>query len=437
MQDLDTHTTKIASRIGGEEDSPEKKNRVRKAFFYAWTGVGFAVVFGIVVYLLGVLALPVSMLLWTLVIVFCLRGIVNGLEKRGVNRALGTTIAYLVMALVLFFIFLVIFTPVFGLSDQFANLISAIPGYVESIMGWMRGFAEKYSHLLNNDAFKSFLASSSSSLSEWASSMAGNAANVAVGVGAGIANTFYAVGFALVIAFWVLMELPAIGREVTRIMNPKHKDDAEFLHLTFTRILGGYIKGTIVQCFIIGAACGVLFAIIGVPNAPALGVITGVLNIIPIIGPWLGGAVAAISAVFVSPITAVIALLGTIVIQQFVYTFVSPKIMSNSVDIHPALTLVAMIFGSAIGAAMGGLTGSLVGMLFAIPAVAVIKSIFIYYFERSTGRQIVSKDGFVFKGNPTGTGIADPMYDATSGNSVDDGDSDGEKKGFFSRFSRK
>ena len=89
--------------------------------------------------------------------------------------------------------------------------------------------------------------------------------------------------------------------------------------------------------------------------------------------------------VFVSPWIAVIALGGTIAIQQIVYTFISPKIMANSVDVHPALTLIALMAGSAIGGAMSGFTGSLVGMLASIPAVAVAKSVFVYYFESAWG----------------------------------------------------
>ena len=62
-------------------------------------------------------------------------------------------------------------------------------------------------------------------------------------------------------------------------------------------------------------------------------------------------------SVFVSPLTAFLALAGTVVIQQFVYTFISPKIMSDSVDVHPALTLFALMCGSALGGAMNGLLG--------------------------------------------------------------------------------
>ncbi len=391
------------------------KGKAGKALLYVWTAIGAIILCGVVVYLLQILSLPVAMLLWTLIFVFCLRGIVASLEARGVKRIVGTIVAYVVMFAFVGLVGFLMFSPVFGLNDQFANLVSNIPGYVDGVVKWGQGMMNDHSDFFNNDTVKSAMSSLGGSLSSWASDFASNAANTAVGVGAGVANAFMVIGFALVIAFWILLELPAIGREATRVMSPRFRDQAEFLHLTFTRILGGYIKGTLLQCFIIGVACGILFAVIGLPDAPALGVITGTLNIIPIIGPWVGGLAAGITALMISPITALIAIIGTIVIQQFVYTFVSPKIMSNSVDIHPVLTLVAMMLGSAVGGAMNGIMGSLVGMLMAIPAVAVIKACFVFYFERATGRQIVSEDGFIFKGTPSHGGAADPFYDATSG----------------------
>ena len=83
--------------------------------------------------------------------------------------------------------------------------------------------------------------------------------------------------------------------------------------------------------------------------------------------------------------------------------------MANSVDVHPALTLIALMAGSAIGGAMSGFTGSLVGMLASIPAVAVAKSVFVYYFEKRTGRQLVAKDGVFFQGTPADGDAVDPI----------------------------
>lgn len=397
-----------------EASGDAQASKVKSVAMYVWTIIGICVLTGVVIYLLNILSVPISMLIWTLIFVFCLRGLVNKLQTKGVNRALGTAIAYVVMFCVLALIGVLIFSPMFGLNAQFANILQSMPGYVTDFTNWARGIYDNYSDLFGNETIEKVMQEAASSLTSGLSSIASNAANTMVDVGGVIANGAMAIGFALVVAFWILMELPAIGREAKRVISPKHYEDARFLHVTFTRIMGGYIKGTLIQCFIIGLACGILFAVIGIPNAPALGVITGTLNIIPIVGPWLGGAVAAVSAIFVSPITAALALLGTIVIQQFVYTFISPKIMADSVDIHPALTLVAMMCGSAIGGAMNGLLGSLVGMLFSIPFVAVAKSCFVYYFEKRTNRRVVSNDGVFFKGTPSPDDEVNPFFDATS-----------------------
>ncbi len=395
-------------------ESLSVRSKARNAFVYVWTAIGVCVLTGVLIYLLRILSVPVSMLIWTLIFVFCLRGAVNKLDAKGMNRAVATAISYVIMFAVLVGIGFLMFSPAFGLNAQFANILESIPGYMDEASQWMTGVYAKYSDLLGNETIEKLVQEAATSVTGAASSLASNAANTVVDLGGILANGMMAIGFALVVAFWILMELPAIGRETKRIISPKHYDDAHFLHVTFTRIMGGYIKGTLIQCVIIGVACGILFAIIRIPNAPALGVITGTLNIIPIVGPWLGGAVAAAMAIFVSPLTALIAIAGTVVIQQFVYTFISPKIMANSVDIHPALTLIAMMCGSAIGGAMNGLLGSLVGMLFSIPLVAVLKSCFVYYFEKRTGRRVVANDGVFFKGTPAAEEDVDPFFDATS-----------------------
>ena len=391
-------------------------DKARRRFLDVWTIVGGILLTAVVVYLLGILSVPVSIIIWTIIIVFCLRGIVNGLERRGVNRTVGTALAYVAMAIVLGFFSFLLFSPMFGLNAQFADLVSSVPQYVDAITSWAGDLYARYSYVFEDATVKHLIDEVQANLTAWASAIAQGSASGLIGVGTVIANGLMALGFALVIAFWVLMELPAIGRECQRLIGERHAEDAKFLHYTFTRVMGGYIKGTLLQCAIIGIACGVLFAVLGIPNAAALGGITGVLNIIPIIGPWLGGAATAIVAVFVSPLAALIALIGTVVIQQFVYTFISPKIMSSSVDVHPALTLLALMAGSALGGAMSGLLGSLVGMLASIPAVAVMKSVFVYYFEKRTGRRVVAEDGVFFKGttSQTSDNAPDPMADAVS-----------------------
>ena len=394
-----------------------KTDKARRRFLNVWTIVGAIALTWVVVQLLNILSVPVAIVIWTTIIVFVLRGTVNKLEEIGINRTVGTAIGYVIMFAVLALVAFLLFSPGVGMNTQFANLIENVPVYVQGISDWANDMYARYAYMLEDESVRAFVTDVQASAMDWAGDFAKNSASGAIAFGTGLANAFMAIGFALVVAFWILMQLPQLGRECKRLVGDAHAEDLEMLHITFTRVMGGYIKGTLLQCAIIGVACGVLFAVLGIPNSMALGGITGILNIIPIIGPWLGGGLAAIVGIFVSPLVAVIAIFGTIVIQQFVYTFISPKIMSDSVDIHPALTLIALMAGSALGGAMGGLSGSLVGMLASIPAVAVAKSVFVYYFEKRTGRRLVSKDGVFFLGTPSSSEDGDapnPIADATS-----------------------
>ena len=395
----------------------DKTDKARRRFLNVWTIVGAIALTWVVVQLLNILSVPVAIVIWTTIIVFVLRGTVNKLEEIGINRTVGTAIGYVIMFAVLALVAFLLFSPGVGMNTQFANLIENVPVYVQGISDWANDVYARYAYMLEDESVRAFVADVQASAMDWAGDFAKNSASGAIAFGTGLANAFMAIGFALVVAFWILMQLPQLGRECKRLVGDAHAEDLEMLHITFTRVMGGYIKGTLLQCAIIGVACGILFAVLGIPNSMALGGITGILNIIPIIGPWLGGGLAAIVGIFVSPLVAAIAILGTIVIQQFVYTFISPKIMSDSVDIHPALTLIALMAGSALGGAMGGLPGSLVGMLASIPAVAVAKSVFVYYFEKRTGRRLVSKDGVFFLGTPSSSEDGDapnPIADATS-----------------------
>lgn len=393
-----------------EEEIKTLKSRRR-----LYAGV-FIIVLAVLLYLAGqvlnILANPIAIVVWTTIIVFCLKGPVNNLEKKGISRVWGSCVSFLLLIVALILLFWLLFSPSLGLGGQFASLIETIPGQINDLTHWLNQMYDQYSYIFQDDRVNSWINDTLKSIGGWFSSIASVSAEGVMSAGSSVANTALVLGFSLVVSFWVLIELPALGREIKRLFGPRYHDDLNIIYLTGTRVMGGYIKGTLLQCLLIGVGCGVGYAVMGIPSAAALGVITGLLNIIPVIGPWLGGAVAALISLFVSPLIALISLVYTIVIQQVVYTFISPKIMGNSVDIHPALVILALMTGSALGFAVSGFLGSIVGMLVSIPAVAAAKSLFVYYFEKKTGRIIVSEDGVIFKGEPSGS-EANPVADAT------------------------
>ena len=240
-----------------------KTDKAKRSFLIVWTIVGGILLTGVLVYLFNILSVPIGIVIWSIVIVFCLRGPVNKLEKLGVPRVAGTTIAYVLMFVVLALVGLLMFSPAFGVGDQFTNLIESIPGYVQTIAGWGNDLYTRYADVLQNDTVQTWINNALDAIVSWASTFARDSANGVVAIGTGLVNTFVALGFALVVAFWILMELPQLGRECMRLVNPKRHEDLEMLHVTFTRVMGGYIKGTLLQCAIIGVGCVVLFLVIG------------------------------------------------------------------------------------------------------------------------------------------------------------------------------
>lgn len=117
----------------------------------------------------------------------------------------------------------------------------------------------QYGHYLQNPEVQKAITDTMNSLGDVGGSIASAGANGIISVGGAIGNTFLAFGFSLVIAFWVLIELPALGKEASRFIKPKFKTDSEMWKISFTHVMAGYIKGTFLQCLIIGVCAGILF----------------------------------------------------------------------------------------------------------------------------------------------------------------------------------
>lgn len=79
-----------------------------------------------------------------------LRGIVNKCEEKGINRVLGTLIAYVVMVVVIAVVLLFMFSPAFGFIDQVKNIIEDIPKYIAAVADWGMSLYSQYGHFLKD-----------------------------------------------------------------------------------------------------------------------------------------------------------------------------------------------------------------------------------------------------------------------------------------------
>ncbi|WP_350455142.1 AI-2E family transporter [Slackia heliotrinireducens] len=394
------------------EEELKKTEKAKRTFYRAWGIIGIVVIVAGIGYVLRILSTPLSIVMWATLFVFILRSPVAFFESKGIPRVWGTAISYIVMFAVLSVLVAIMFSPTDGIGEQAENFIASIPGWATNVADWINANYDQYAHMFDETTVREWLDSFLSSMSAWANELASASATSILDFTSGLANSLMIIIFGLIVAFWILMELPAMGREFRRMVPDRFSDDVEMLYLTVTQAMGGYVRATLVVCLSIGVACGLVFGIASVPNAAVLALIAAVLNVIPVVGHWIGLFLVTGIALFSGPITAVIVFVSTLIIQEIVYMLIQPKLMSNSVDVHPALVIVAMFIGSSAGTALAGIVGSIVGMLISIPVAAILKSLFVYYYERGTDRQLVSEDGVFFKGTPQHDQADDTKPDA-------------------------
>lgn len=141
-----------------------------------------------------------------------------------------------------------------------------------------------------------------------------------------------------------------------------------------------YIKGQLLEASMVGFLSAVVLFFIGIDYAFIIGIIAGICNMIPYIGPMVGTVLAVIMALLSGqPITAIWAVIGMLAVQQVDNNLLAPKIVGDSVGLHPVFTMLAIL--------IGGNVGGLIGMLIAVPAAASLKILiskwYNYHMEKS------------------------------------------------------
>jgi predicted PurR-regulated permease PerM len=163
----------------------------------------------------------------------------------------------------------------------------------------------------------------------------------------------------------------AVAKPNDRLLGPVLRSVPRDRRLAFRRLfellgarLRGWVKGTLMAMVAVGALMTLALTVIGVPYALILGIFAGVVEFVPLAGPWIGGAVAVVFAFLDDPNKALWTIIAVLVIQQLESNVITPLVMAKAAKIHPFVTLFALIlFGSLFG---------FLGILLSIPLVLLL-----------------------------------------------------------------
>lgn len=201
----------------------------------------------------------------------------------------------------------------------------------------------------------------------------------------GAFNTLITLTFLLMMTFYLMKDGVVFIASVLSLVPEPYQDDAHRIMQDLADVWNAYIRGQLILALVIGTAVYIAALSLGLPNAPILGIIAGMLEFIPNLGPLL----ALIPAAFVALVSdsATIPFLGGFpfmivviitwtAIQQLEAVFLVPRILGDSLDLHPFIVLVAVLGGAAIGGA--------IGVILAAPFVASSRVVLRYFYGKVT-----------------------------------------------------
>ncbi len=302
-----------------------------------------------VIFLAGLLVRVVD-LIYLLLIGVLLATAINPaarmVQRRGLSRGASVMVIYLFLFFIIGGLIGFVLPPLVAQASGFATDLPRAADelqrrYADSDQAWIREIsasaAQRLRDFWNNPP-------------DFA-----NVRTQAVTVASSVFGSLLSIVTVLLISFYWLAERNPLRRSLLALV-PEHnraRIDVVWDHIELK--IGAWIRAQLILCGIIGAACALGFGAIGLKYWPALALFAGVSEIIPILGPWIGGVPAILVALIDSPVKAIIVLVFIVVVQQIESNVLVPRIQGDAIGLSPLTVILAILAGTSIAGPIGGI----------------------------------------------------------------------------------
>ena len=266
---------------------------------------------------------------------------------------------------------IIVFSLAFGqlLVDQIAELLTSIPGLIDSAIAWVN---ERFNADLSVTSILAQLNLEPSQLAQYGAQIVGGVLGILFSVLGGVFSLFI---FAL-FTFYFSADAPRFRLYVASLFPPNAQQMSVDVWDVTAQKTGGYVGARIILAVINATTTAVVFVIIGMPSWLALAIWTGVVaQFVPTIGTYIAIALPVLVGLLSdNPWIGVIALAWGILYQQVENLTIEPRISARAVDVHPAVAFASVM----LGAALFGVAGALL----AIPVSAMLLALSETYRKR-------------------------------------------------------
>ncbi len=311
-------------------------------------------------------------LILSIIIAYALNPIINYLEKKNIKRFKGVLIVYLSIVAILI-ILAVSVIPKSG--KEIKRLANDLPFYFDQLSNMIDGLYTRYYSALGGlpPMFQGIETVIMENIVKLENLIANGLKNFVGGV-LNVASKVVSIVLTPILTLYFLVDKDYFKDKIAKLIPKKHRKDILYLASTIDISLTQFIKGRLIMSLYIGVATTILLLIMGIDFAVVIGVITGLFDIVPYIGPFLGYIPAVFFAAISKPIKALWVSIFFVLIQWIENNVLAPKIIGENMGMHPMLILLSIIIG-------GGVFGVL-GMILSVPVVAIVRIILIFFMEK-------------------------------------------------------
>lgn len=296
------------------------------------------------------------------VIAWLLNPIVSFMQKKKINRVVGTIITYVIFIVI---VYLLVGSLVPILTDEINEFVKNVPSIMDKITSFTDSIFAKFENpTFDINATKlEMYTKVETAVMEYTSKLPELSINFITGV----FSTLWSIILGFLIGFYLLFDYDNACRKMASLIPKRVVDAYSGLVNDINVSLKNFIQGTFFVCTIIFVVCSVGFWFAGLKAPVLFALFCAVTNIIPYIGPYIGAAPSVIVGYATSPLVGTIVLIVNIAIQFIEGNFIQPLVMSKTMELHPVTILVGLIvFGYFFGA---------IGMIISTPLMSIIKII--------------------------------------------------------------
>lgn len=297
-------------------------------------------------------------------LVFILDPAVRWMEDKGIRRLFGSFLAFLGLVAFLAGFGALVYPTVQAQVMEFAE---RLPALFSGLLDWLnengRRIGIDLDSIINQD------------WEEWLSDPANQETiqNILLGFGVGagvllrgLTETFIVVGLAPVLAIYVLIDLNRFKANALQLTPPVYREEASFVGGAVGTAMGSFVRGQLLVALIVGIMSSIGMWIIDLPFWLLVGIISGLLNMVPFLGPIVGGALAFLVALLNGDFWLGVLAVGVYtLIQQIDNNIITPMVQRARMNLSPFVIVIALI--------VGGTVAGLLGVLVAVPVIAAIR----------------------------------------------------------------